>query len=236
MRNLKTLALAGLTLVALAAMAPAARAEAVFTVPGATPNTTTTLTLLPDGTGKTTHWVLNISNAGGTEKVTLTCNEVVANEKEKDGLVTGPEFADFTIVTPQFKTCAVAGTAYTAANNGCSFTYKSGGELAIVPAGVHLCEENKREDLVFSNAAADCTIEIGKQNFTGIGYHTVLEAGTEQTNITVEQTGIKNVTYEARGKGCPFGQTKNGEIATGNQIITGESTFGGAMVSVNWHV
>jgi hypothetical protein len=233
MRSLKTIFMAGLVLAALAGAVPAAHAEAVFTVPGVSANTTTTLTLLPDGTGKTTHWVFNISNAGGTEKVTLTCNEVVANEKEKDGVVTGPEFADFTIVTPQFKTCAVAGTAYTATNNGCSFTYKSGGEMSIVPAGIHLCEENKREDFVFTNAAAECTIEIGKQNFTGIVYHTVLEG--ERTNITVEQTGIKKVTYEARGKGCPFGQTNNGEIATSNQIITGESTLGGAMVSVNWH-
>ncbi len=234
-RNLKALGLAGLTMLALTALAaPAAHAEAIFTVPGASKNAQTTLTLLKDGTGKTAHWVFDISNAAGTEGLSLTCEEARANEMEHDGLATGPEFADFTIVTPLFSKCEANGNTFTAKNEGCSFTYTSGGELDIVPAAKHLCEP-KREAFVFSNATLPCTIEIGKQTLTGVGYHTVEEKEGGQTVLTVELNSVK-FSYAATGAGCPYGETSNGTITTGNHIITGEQAFGGAMVSFSWHV
>jgi len=229
-RNLKALVLAGLAALAFTALAaPAAQAEATFTVPGAGANTQTTLTLLNDGSEKTTHWVFDVASADKTKSALLTCKEVLGNTPTTDGLVTGPAFAEFTITTPAFSGCTINGAAAKAENKGCAFRYTSGGRMDIVKVGVHVCRHTA-EPIVFT--AAGCTIEIGEVELVGVGYHTVMEGA--QSVLTVEQNGIGEVSYEARGAQCEFGTTNNGVITTGNQIITGESTIGGAMVNFLW--
>jgi len=229
-RSPRAFVLSGLAVLALVALAaPAAQAEATFTVPGAGAKTQTTLTLLPDGSGKTTHWVFDVASADKTKSALLTCNEVLGNTAATDGLVTGPAFAEFTITTPAFSGCTINGQPAKAENKGCAFRYTSGGRLDIVKVGIHVCRHTA-EPLVFT--AASCTIEIGEVELIGVGYHTVEEAGIKM--LTVEQNGIGEVTYEARGAACEFGTTSNGTITTGNQIVTGESTIGGAMVNFLW--
>ncbi len=231
-RKFRALVLTGLAALALIALAaPAAQAEATFTVPGAGAKTQTTLTLLPDGSGKTAHWVFDVASADKSKSALLTCNEILGNTATTDGLVTGPAFAEFTITTPAFVGCTINGVTAKAENKGCAFRYTSGGRLDIVNVGIHICKHTA-EPIVFT--APECTIEIGAVELVGVGYHTVEEAGLKM--VTVEQNGIAEVSYEARGAQCEFGTTKNGTITTGNQIITGESTIGGAMVNFLWEV
>lgn len=228
-RNFKLLTLSVAALSAFAA--PAAQAEATFTVPKISPLAQTRFTQLPDGTGKTAHWLLDISNAEKSIQMSVTCNEVLG-----EGLATGPELSDITIVTPSFSGCTIAGHTATAQNQGCSFTYTSGGGFDIVKAAGHLCEHT-REAIVFTDTVAECTVEIAQMELTGVGYHTVKLEGESQTVITAQLNEQAKFTYEARGSACPFGTTSNGTLTTWNSILTGEeASFGKLMLNVEWHV
>jgi hypothetical protein len=219
-RRLEMLALAGLTVAALGALAAQAAVAATFTVPGASAEAKTTVKLLKDGAPKTAHWVFDFEGSFG--QMPITCTEVLG-----DGTVTGGAPTDITIATPAFSACNYAGQEFKVENTGCDFTFTSTGALDIVPSGIHACEPTK-EAIEFSNPALGCTLEIGKQELTGVKYHTVEESG--KTAITVENNNLK-FTYEGRGAFCPVG-TKTGTLTTGNAILAGEEKE--AMVNLKW--
>ena len=231
-RNFRLLTLSALSVAVLTAFAaPAAHAEALFTVPGAPATTKTIFTQLKDGTGETAHWLLDISNAEKSIKMSVTCNEVLG-----EGEATGPEFSHITIVTPAFSGCTIAGHTAKAENTGCAFTFNSGGVLSIVKAGLHKCE-HKNEAIVFRDTVAECIVEIGQMELTGVGYHTVTLSGEKQTVITAQLGEQTKFTYEARGSACPFGTTSNGTLTTWNAVLTGEEAFiVKQMYNVEWHV
>lgn len=225
LRKLKALASAVLAVAALAAlMAPLARAEALFTVPGAGAKSESTLTMVKDGIEHEAHWTFDIYNTAKTTTFTLTCEEVRGNEFEHDGAAIGPEFADFTIVTPLFFGCTVAGTAAKVENKGCGITFTSGGQVDIVSVGIHKCEITK-EPIVFNGGG--CIVELGVQTITGVEYSTIVDGVTGKKAVTADLGGAENLTYEARGLLCPFGTTKNGVLTHARAVVKAdEKAFG----------
>jgi len=231
-RKLKRLALAALAALALAVFAaPAAQAEALFTVPSAGALTETTLTMLPDGIEHEAHWTVDIYNAAKTSTLTVTCKDVRANSFEHDGATKGKEFADFTIVTPLFSGCTVNGIAVTAKNLGCGFTFTSGGQMDIVSFGIHKCEHTK-EPIVFSGGG--CTVEIGAQQITGVEYTTVVDAETGKKVVTADFEGVEKLVYEASGFLCPFGTTSNGNITHARALLKADEKAFGQPVDFIW--
>ncbi len=223
-RVLERFALLALAITALVAFAaPAAQAEATFTIPGAGEKEST-LTLVKDGVEHAAHWTFDISNAAKTTTFALTCEEVRANEFEHDGAAAGSKFADFTISTPLFFGCTVGGVAVKAENKGCGFTFTSGGQVDIVSVGIHKCEHTK-EPIVFTGSG--CIVEVGVQQIAGVEYSTIVDGATGKKAVTADLGGAENLTYEARGVFCPFGTTSNGVLTFGRALLKAdEKAFG----------
>jgi hypothetical protein len=236
-RNLKALVLAvgavGVlgALGATAAQAHTPEVPATFTSEAAK----TTLTVLPDGSGKTAHWVFDIKKADGTGVLPLTCNSVTGT-----GTLEGTETTDVTVKTLQIGGgCLFLGQSITVTNTGCDFTYTADGTLHIVNDGALECAHGKQPIEYQTAAPLECKIEIGAQTLNGVKYHNLDAAGKETaTNgqtVTVEATNIGGVTYNATGKDCPYGTTHNGELTTSNFILTGDVHGTSTMTNISWH-
>src|SRR5215467_11038383 len=114
-RNLKVLLAAALCLCSLGAVASASQA-AEFTAPGAGA-AETELKLLPDGTGKTAHWVFDISAISGTPLVATTCGQIGGILHSIPAATT-----TITLTTPTLGECKdSAGQTVTVINHGCHF-------------------------------------------------------------------------------------------------------------------
>jgi hypothetical protein len=230
-RNLKTLLLAALAVTAFGALAAsAAQAHPQFTVPGAGVAEETTLTALPDGTGKTAHHVFDIRKEPGVGVLSITCNEFTG-----DATVVGSSFNSAT-VTPHwgklvagvFKTeCNFAGQEVEVNTGACDLVFTATGTV-IIQTDTKLVGECKhgKQPITFNNSTLNCHVEVGEQEITGVKYNNLAD-GT----ITVEPTELA-VKYNATGVGCPYGTLENGQFTTGNTIITGERA--GKMVEVKW--
>jgi hypothetical protein len=232
-RNLKALVLAvGVlgALMASAAQAHTPEVPATFTSAVAK----TTLTVLPDGSGKTAHWVFDIKKSDGSGVLPLTCNSVTGT-----GTLEGTQTTDITINTPGTQGCTFLGQSIVIPNTGCNFTYTADGTLHIVNDGALECAHGKQPIEYQTAAPLECKIEIGAQTLNGVKYHNLNAAEeTVETNgqtITVEATNIGGVTYNAIGKDCPYGTTHNGEFTTGNAIITGDIHGTSTMTNISWH-
>jgi hypothetical protein len=242
-RDLKTLTLAMLALVALGAtVSSAAQGAARFTVEGAGAADETTLTVLKDDEGgtkpKTAHHVFDFYNAAKTTELSLTCNELTA-----DGTVVGPEQTDITLVTPAFEgggtvfpKCTLAGQDITLENKGCNFTLQATGTFEITSetntAG-NKCAHGEKP-IVF--AIPNCKIEIGAQTLVNkLRYHN-LAGGliTVETPTGAVGDPFLEFTYNATGATCPFGTLNNGQYTTGNTLITGEKKGTNTMVNLKW--
>lgn len=224
MRNLKVLMLAALAVVAVGAVSASAAQAARFTVPGVAAGTETRLTALKDGTGKTAHQVFDIANTPETTILPITCEEVTG-----EAIVVGPEPADVTVKTPQFKgNCSFLGQAVTVTNIGCDFTFTPGApQLHIINATGKECKIGKQPITFQTAPPLECKVEVGAQTVEGINYINV------ENHITLEAKEIKKLKYNATGKDCNFGETENGRYTTGNVTIKGE-TLGGVAVPIKW--
>jgi hypothetical protein len=231
-RNLKTLLLAALAVTALGALAAsAAQAHPEFTAQ-VQAGKETTVTALPDGTGKTAHHVFDIRKGPNEGVLSITCNEFTA-----DGVVSGSTFSEVT-VTPHwgktvagvFKTeCNFVGQEVEVNTGACDLVLTAT-ETVIIKTDTKLVGECKhgKQPITFNNTTLNCHVEVGEQTITGIKYHNFAD-GT----VTVESTALA-VQYNATGVGCPYGTKTNGQFTTGNTILTGEDITG-AMVPLSWH-
>ena len=227
-RNLKTLILAMVAVAALGAIvASAAQAVPKFTVEGAVESTETTLTVKPDGTGKTAHQVFDIWNSKMEEEKTITCNEATG-----DATVKGASFTDATFVTPIFEgKCQFLGQEVTVENTGCNFTFTADGTLHIVSEAGKECKHGKQPIEFKTKAPLECKVEVAEQTVAGITYHNLAD-GT--ITVNVPEAGVPNLTYNATGKDCPFGTLSTGNFTTGNVIVTGEKKESETMVNISW--
>jgi hypothetical protein len=229
-RNLKSLLLA-LAVAALGALAASAASAAEFTAEGQA-GKETTLTVLPDGTGKTAHHVFDIRKGPNEGVLSITCNESTGN-----ATASGSSFAQATItphwgktVAGVFKTeCNFAGQEVEINTGACDFLYTADGTIHIQTDTnlVGECRHGK-QPISFSNTTLNCHVEWGEQTITGVKYHNI--AGGL---VTVEGNELA-VEYNATGVGCPYGTLNNGQFTTGNTILTGEKKGTTEMVNLAW--
>jgi hypothetical protein len=227
-RNLKALLLAALAVAALGALAASASA-AEFTAEG---SGETTLTVLPDGTGKTAHHVFDIRKGPNEGVLSITCNESTG-----DATVFGSSFTQATItphwgktVAGVFKTeCNFAGQEVEINTGACEFLYTADGTIHI-QTDTNLVGECKhgKQPITFNNTTLNCHVEWAEQTITGVKYHNI-GGGL----ITVEANELA-VQYNATGVGCPYGTLNNGLFTTGNTILTGEKKGTNEMVNLAW--
>jgi hypothetical protein len=234
-RNLKALVLAVVAVVALGALgATAAQAHTPATFTSGAPPTT--LTVLPDGSGKTAHQVLDIQKADGTGGLPITCSRVTG-----EVTVEGTSFTDVT-VTPKFEeSCTFLGQSVVVENTGCNFIYTADGTLHITSefaAAPNTCKHGEKPIEWKTAAPLECKVEIGEQTVTGVKYHNLNAAGeaveTYGQTVTAEQKELA-LQYNATGKDCPYGTTSNGLFTTGNFILTGDIYGTSTMDNVSWH-
>jgi hypothetical protein len=236
-RNLKGLVLAVAAVAALGALvttAAQAHTPATFTSAAAE----TTLTVLPDGTGPTSHWVFAIRKTEGTGVLPITCTQTTG-----DGTVTGTSFAGFTITTPLFEGgCTFLGQSVIVENTGCNFTYTADGTLHITsefPAVPKTCRHKEKSIHWQTKPPLECKVEIGEQTVSGVKYQNLDAAGqaveTNGQTITVEQSEVA-IKYHATGKDCPYGTLENGLLTTSNFILTGDIDNTNTMTSILWHI
>ena len=210
---LKAMLLAAVVVSAFGVQTTATQAT-TFTDPGLE----TTLKPAKDGTGKTSHHVFIIGNAGGTSTVSFTCEEITG-----PGHIIGPESSEVTI-TPAYSGCTTAGQAVTVTNTGCLFKFTANGEVHVANDESKVCKHgagNSPIDIAFTN----CNVEVGAQTLKGIKYTQVGQTVTVEPSVT-------GITYNSEGAACPYGTTSNGTYKTGNTIVSGER--GGVAVEVKW--
>jgi hypothetical protein len=232
-RNLKALVLAVGAVGVLGALgATAAQAVPTFTTVG---GGNATLKVLPDGVvpGKTSHQVFDIRRADGTGSLPIACEKPTG-----EGTVSGESYTDITTKTSKFNGCTFLGQAVTVTNTGCDFTFTADGTLHIIDETPLECEHGKKAVHYQTAAPLECRVEVGKQTVTGIKYHNLDSTGktvgsNEGEMVTVEAKEIV-VEYQATGKDCPYGTTKNGLFTTGSAILTGQEDPGSAMLKVRW--
>jgi len=217
-RNLKVLLAAALCLCSLGAVASASQA-AEFTAPGAGA-AETELKLLPDGTGKTAHWVFDISAISGSPSISTTCSQIGGTLHSVPSVATS-----VTLTKPSFGgTCTDStGQTATVTNHGCHFTFTASGLLHIISDAGKECKHGKQPITIVTPT---CTVEIGEQTINGIKYHNV------GTTVTVEAINLTNIKYNAKGSSCDFGTTENGVYTTGTAIVEGRRS--GAEVEIKW--
>jgi hypothetical protein len=227
-RNLKVLLLAALAVTAFGAVTASGASAATFTSESAE----TTLTALPDGTGKTAHHVFDIRKEPGVGVLSITCNEFTG-----DATVTGTSFTQAT-TTPHwgknvagvFKTeCNFAGQEVEVNTGACDLLFTADGTIHI-QTDTNLVGECKhgKQPITFNNTTLNCHVEVGEQTVSGVKYHN-LPDGT----VTLEANELA-VQYNATGVGCPYGTLSNGQFTTGNTIVTGENPKTGTMVNISW--
>jgi opacity protein-like surface antigen len=236
-RNLKAMMLAALALAAVGALAASAAQAHTPEVPATFTSAAakTTLTTLPDGSGKTTHQVFDIKKSDGTGTLPITCNSASGT-----GTLEGTQTTEALGKTPGFGGgCTFLGQSVTVTNTGCDFKFTADGTLHIVNDGALECAHGKQPIEFQTAAPLECKVEVGAQTLNGIKYHNLDAAGTTvETNgqtITIEATNIGGITYNATGKDCPYGTTHNGEFTTGNAIITGDEHGTSTMTNISWH-
>jgi len=220
-RNLKVFVLSVLALAAFGALVASAQAEPTFTNIGVEEGAQVTYKIKPDGTGKTSHIVLDISKENGTELRSLTCNELTG-----DATVAANERLDATFITPGLKgSCMFFAQAVTVENKGCNFTYTADGQVHIKDDLPLACEEGQAPILF---KIPNCEVEIPEQTLTGFEYHNQV-GGT----VTVK---ANNVSFEYRAVGalCNFGTTKNGVITTANHILEATKKGSEEFVELQW--
>lgn len=166
------------------------------------------VTMKPDGTGKTAHHVIFLSNETGYFQT--TCGSITG-----EGTMSGKTSSELTIGNIKGEGCTIAGMFSTLTSNGCHYLLKAAGTLTIsCPAGKEI--EN----------SGLCSYNIPPQGpLAGVTYHNV-----GSSEVTAELK-VKNMVMNASGMGCPWGPA-TGEFVTANILLTGETDPGGEMANL----
>jgi hypothetical protein len=118
---------------------------------------------------------------------------------------------ELTITKVEYQGCVGVGLA-AIKMNGCDYLFTSGGQMSIK------CPEGKKIEWILFG----CVATIGSQGpLNGLKFH---DAGTTKTELTVESLvkGI-NGTIDAAAECALAPGAFEGEVMTGNVILTGET-------------
>jgi hypothetical protein len=182
-----------------------------------------TYTLTPDGAvgSKTAHHVFIVENAGTTESVSFTCNQITG-----EGTSTKKTTTEVTIKNIKYDECSVVGGGEINVNmNGCAYLFKAvkafeatGKENGTVTIE---CEAGKKIEVKI--VATGGIFTIGAQGpLGGITFHNL---NGEKKEVTVE-TNVHEIGVTGDGTAAQLGinpnQTLTGTYTTGNTIVTAE--------------
>ena len=218
-RNLKALLVSAMAVLALGGMASTAAQAAEFHSEAGE----TTLTLKTDGTGKTSHQVIDYAGA------TVTCAGLSGH-----GLVTTPTATTVTLDVNYYGPCTFIGQSLSISMGSCDYTITSHGTFSITDATGGSCAANP---ITYTVPSPPCTVTMSNagganQNKHHVKFHNLGSGSSRE--VTLEPT-VTGISYTATGSGCPIaGSASNGEFTTGNVIVTGEVKNGTTMVGVWW--
>ncbi len=210
-RNLKALVLAMFALLSVGAIASSASASTEFHC-SVEP---CRVTMKPDGTGKTAHQVVVVTNQKGTESLSTTCN-AVTGEASSNFKTTG----EIKITNLTGESCSLNGvTGAQIVSNGCGYLLKAAGTLSIsCPAG---------KVLEYHGFGPNCSYNFPEQGpLSGVSFHN-LESG--ELTVSLSVSGIKVTTTPE----CPIKEAYEASFTTGNFVLTGE-TSAGVMANLWW--
>lgn len=207
-RNLKLLGVAAIAVLAVSGLGITGAQAASF---NSAAHLTTVLST-PDGTGKTSHLVVDAAGAS------LTCNTQFASSGWEGTSIVALE------VFLAWSECSFVGQTATVKMNGCAFNFEAGGNIDInCPAG---------KELTFSVPNPVCDVAFPSQQNKGTLTYSNITTGTSK-EITVAPN-VGKLKYAATGAGCPTtGFFEDGSITTGNTILTGYNSVGGT-VNIEW--
>jgi hypothetical protein len=209
-RNLKALGLAVMAVLALLAMTASVASASEEEHSEAAE---TTITGLPDGTGKTAHHLIDLA---GTS---ITCEKNILDGDMKAATVTE------LIMTFKYEGCTFNGAKITVDPGQCEFIVTFNGGLDIASTGGGNCNTSP-----IRITGLGCEVRMGTQKLNGLNFHNI----NNKTEVTMEML-IKGITYTAEGAACPKAGTFNdGEYTTGNTILTGEDPNTLAMIPIWW--
>lgn len=203
--------------IALVAMlATCATAQAVQAAEFHKPAEPITITMRPDGTGKTAHQVFDFAGAS------LTCGGAVGSATVEGAGTTFSEIQSSLLV--EVATCSFAGQkANVKLSENCGWVFHSNG-IADIKCGAG-------EELTISVPTPSCHITVPGQSGKSAVTFQNIGAPTEMT-MSVAVTGTE---YSAVGAGCPeSGAFSNGNWTTGNVIFKGEKQGTAEQVAISW--
>lgn len=180
------------------------------------PKESVTITMRPDGTGKTAHQVFDFASAS------LTCAGAVG-EATVEGV--GETFSAIeTSLLVETATCSYLGQkANVSLSPNCSYVYNANGTADIKCGG--------GEGLTFSVPSPACHVFVPAQTGNlAVNYQNV----GAPSEITV-QPNVTGTNYTSTGAGCVVAGTfNNGTYTTGNVILTGERKGTLEQVAISW--
>ena len=182
-------------------------------------------TLKADGTGKTAHHVIVVSNSAA-ESASITCNQLTGEATAGAKVVT-----ELTFTSLAYDVCTVNGLEAKAKANGCDYLLGGDGSLTIQG-----CAGGKIE---FEIAATGCVFSIGAQGpLFGVNYHNIGEKEKTTAEVTIE-TKVAGLAAGVSGskEKCGIDPSKTpitAEYTTGNSIATAETDPGGVMANAWW--
>jgi len=199
-----------------AVLATCVAAQAVQAAEFHKPAEPITITMRPDGTGKTAHQVFDFAGAS------LTCGGAVGEATVEGAATTFSEFQSSLLV--EVATCSFLGQkAEVKLSANCGWVFHSNGTADIKCGG--------GEELTISVPTPFCHITVPGQSGNGSVSFSNIGAPTEMT-MQATVTGTK---YTATGAGCPIAGTfSNGIWTTGNVIFKGEKKGTAEQVSLSF--
>lgn len=207
-RNLKLLGVAVVAVIAVNAVGPAGTQAASFESAEAP----VTIVSTPDGSGKTSHFVLDIAGAS------ITCNVFSTSGDWTNKLIS------MIVLRLLGIECTFIGQTGTFSANGCAFEYSASGLLGIV------CPAGKELTISVPNPVCDVAIP-GQLNKGTVSYHNITTGTSKEITISSDVT---NITHTATGAGCPVtGTFGNGALTTYNSNWTGQDHTG-KTVNIEW--
>lgn len=186
----------------------------------------TAVTSTPDGTEATAHHSFILAG------LLTTCTGADFNGTQKG------ETATELLLEAEYTGCSIIGIPTDIKMNGCAFTVHSSVRIDLVSRPGSSCAS---EPMTINwTPPLSCLAEIGPQaeitphNGLGAFRYTTIKPGASE-EITME-IHLSEVAYTANGPGCSeSGQRTNGELTTGNAILTGAEPGGGKTTNLSWN-
>jgi hypothetical protein len=224
-RNLKVL-IATVTALAAFGATGATHAQALFEFHCSVEPCT--LTLKPDGTGKTAHQVFIVKQ--GFNSLATTCGSLAG-----EATLAKKTASQITLKNLKETECSIAGSASEVVMNGCEKLLQVLliGENLVITVTIK-CAAGKAIEIKVP--ATGCLIKVGSQGpLSGIAVHDSETGGVKKTVLTAE-TFVTGVAASVNNK-CPALSEGpvTGEYTTGNFEITAEEDkVSGAQKSIWW--